>query len=486
MKQKKAEDVCKKHKLPKAIFCENLECKVILCPKCFLAEHRDHNVMDVCEKADVIKINLKEKKNVIAALKKPIVKRIQEIVEVGQEINATTSRALDEINYSQGMVLRQYEDAIREVRKQADSQAMKIIDNHKKQMRHVTQCFKDLTLKKEELEDCWFMLGQFMDGNNPNDIIRNSDSVINIFNKAASEVDNSNPNLKTYETVAFHRNEIKLELEMPSLGEISLRKHNVQCQGNNQCDNDKKNPHRKSAKIQCEKPIESRHVSQPRRKLRPFASLVKSWKGLKDLIASNEMGMIYNIGGEKLQAFNSAGHLRMDVHLKDKIQGITCLGNKLILTTERVIHLRDGSTGDLLDTLAVRGFEPSSGGICHTPMNTILVSNASDTPPSFVIEVSIKAGKLTQLEKILNIPLIRIKGLTTILHNRKMLVIATSPDSYSTVAVDYESGSKLWHIQQELYQGKLIRPWGICGDDFGHLFMSDRENNRVVEVSAPF
>ncbi len=483
MKQKsktKAEDFCKKHRLPVSMFCEHKDCKEIYCPKCILAEHKDHKALDVLDKVEEIKENLMEKKSVITAIKSPIITKMQKIEEIVEEINISASKALDEINYSKGVILREYEEAMQQVRNQADLYTMKVIEHHKKQLARITKPYNELTKRKEALEDCWFMIGKFFD-NAPNDIVRNSEAITNVYLKAAHEPEETTNHIEYYELPKFTRNLSIPRHAIPLLGQVSMDHKDGHCANGIQCNGDIGS--RRSCLLESiDENNDNLYI--PKRAKTISATHVNSWKGERDLIASNEMGMLYNIGGDRLQAFNSGGKLRMEVGLKERAVGITCLRNMLILTNDKSIHLRDGSTGEFLDKLVIPHFEPSGGGICQGPGNTVLISNASDIPPSRLIEITVENGKLKQTKKMLTIPLIRIKGLGTICHAARKLVIGTSPDSYATVAVDYETGAKIWHIHQALHDGQLIRPWGICSDNSGHLYMSDRENNRVVEVST--
>ena len=49
-------------------------------------------------------------------------------------------------------------------------------------------------------------------------------------------------------------------------------------------------------------------------------------------------------------------------------------------------------------------------------------------------------------------------------------------------AIDYKTGEIVWKISEE-FEGKIIKPYGICHDDVGNLYIAHGTNNKVLVVS---
>ena len=76
-----------------------------------------------------------------------------------------------------------------------------------------------------------------------------------------------------------------------------------------------------------------------------------------------------------------------------------------------------------------------------------------------------------------------VDGLTVLSNDEKKLVIMTSFLRNTFRAINYQTGVTEWKIEKEQIDGKVIRPYGVCYDDVGHLFVTDFDNKRVLVVS---
>ena len=72
-----------------------------------------------------------------------------------------------------------------------------------------------------------------------------------------------------------------------------------------------------------------------------------------------------------------------------------------------------------------------------------------------------------------------VYGLTVLSYDEKKLMILTSYFADAIQAINYQTGEIEWKIVTERIDGKGIGPNDVCHDDVGHLFVTDRSNNRV-------
>ena len=52
------------------------------------------------------------------------------------------------------------------------------------------------------------------------------------------------------------------------------------------------------------------------------------------------------------------------------------------------------------------------------------------------------------------------------------------------VAIDYEKKTKLWGLSNITFMGKPVNALGICSDDHGHFFVTDKANGRVLTLDT--
>ena len=151
----------------------------------------------------------------------------------------------------------------------------------------------------------------------------------------------------------------------------------------------------------------------------------------------------------------------------------------LVLTKQDTVELRNAETGRLLDRLKIAGFDPCA--LCVTGWDSLLIANwAQETPnmeendvQSTLIEMKIVAGKLKQQDRKLNIDLSCIVGLVRVFVKMAKIIIMTSYNNDVILAIDYQSGNRLWKMNQLDYEGAVIRPNALISDNMGHIFVAD-------------
>ncbi len=138
------------------------------------------------------------------------------------------------------------------------------------------------------------------------------------------------------------------------------------------------------------------------------------------------------------------------------------------------IQIRQIHDGKLIDSLPLNGFNPADNAICMTPNNNILVCSTNGK----VMEFEVRNMKIVQTQKILNFPVQYVAGLCHVTHDNRQLVIATSYNK-QIIAVDYHTGDVVWKKDNPVWEGIPITPVGITHDGAGHLFISDFDNKRI-------
>ncbi len=220
-----------------------------------------------------------------------------------------------------------------------------------------------------------------------------------------------------------------------------------------------------------------------------MATKIQSWEVTRFLLSSSPTGMIYvaRDGGKQIQTFDINGNKKMETNTTtNKIQGMTCHHaagqDTLVLAMPGKIELRDAVRGNLLDSLDIHGFMPSRG-ICQDSQETVLIGGKIGQQQK-AMQFIIKQGKITKGNKQINIQLPSIRGLTSITHDNKKYVIATSFISNSIVAIAFDTGAEVWMIKDAVYNGKQVEPWGICTDGGSHLLLADCRARRILVLDV--
>ncbi len=94
--QSKSHNECPKHKgQPLILFCDEKQCQMMVCGACLRTKHhRDHNMVELNEKAEEIKKQLQEFNKDGQKIKDDFNGKITTINEVIENINTTTSTGM--------------------------------------------------------------------------------------------------------------------------------------------------------------------------------------------------------------------------------------------------------------------------------------------------------------------------------------------------------------------------------------------------------
>ncbi len=464
--------MCKQHASQQTIFCDEKTCQVLLCPTCILVKHRDHKLIDIPDKADQIRDELRELKTKTIDQKNKFTKQIEKMNIIKEVVNTSASKALDEVDNARSKQLKELENAMKEVQKEAEIEKTKITQNQQKQLNDVELTSVDLKKKKKDLEECIKLIAQFIEAREAIDVILNNDIINQIFKEISKKKD-AITWMANYEIMSFEAGAGPV-LQRKPLGKTSTKTNVIDY-------------HDLQASLgACGGASVDTEMEAPAVRGMPgTATKVKSWQAGGHLIRSSPNGKIYtaSIGGiRQIQTFDMNGIKKMETNATSTIKGMTChhTGGKdtLIIAMEGMIQLRDGVSGSLLDTLNIPGFKPHEV-ICQDSQDTVLIGGAIGRQQK-AIQCMIKDGKITQSNKQINVPLSFIEGLASVSHNNKKYVVATDCDSKTIVAVDFDTGAELWRLQNAMYNGQQVRPWGICTDGGSHLLLADFNSKRIL------
>ena len=461
--------LCKQHDSKQTIFCDEKTCQVLLCPTCILVKHKDHKLIDIPDKAGQIRDELRELKTKIIYQKDKFAKQIKKMHIIKEVVNTATSKALDEVDKARSKQLIELENAMKEVQKEAETEKLKITAIQQWQVKDVELTSADLKKKKEDLEECIKLIAQFIEAREAVNVILNKDIIDQILKEISKKKDVGKW-MASYEIMSYDA-EVGPVLQRKPIGKTSLKTNTIDY-------------HDLEASLGGAS-LEAAMKAPAVRRMPITATQVKSWATGGHLVSSSPSAKIYiPDGGTQIQAFDMNGNKekKRKTHVTSGIWGMTCHyadgQDTLVIAMEGKIELRDGVRGNLLDTLNIPGFNPYEG-ICQDSQDTVLIGGEIGGQQQ-AIQCMIKDRKIAKGNKQINIALPNIDGLTSIIHNNKKYVVATHSDSKSIVAVDFDTGAELWRIQDVMYNGKQVTPWGICTDGGSHLLLVDYDAMRIL------
>ena len=445
---------CAKHRQPLTVYCDEKDCKVMICPSCIVTKHRNHNCLDIPEKADEIKKNLAELRNNSQDTKDVFNKQIIILTKEMDKINKTASETLLNLDDTRNFLYQQVKEGIEAYKSQ-------VIKTQQKNLKEIRKAIQDIERRKGGIQECHRVIDQLMNHDNPNEIIKSSELIISNFNDAVKQ--NQLEKIITfYETLSFQSKKHD-NFKNDVLGQLETAVTNIKV---------------------------------PRLGRRPVpvkGTFVKSWPICNGCsVASDGEGVIftdlYREGTSYLKSFDLDGNDQMMIHLGNHghLRGLTHTdiegqGVIVLSTSENFLEIRHSHNGHLIDFMRL-SFQPADNAICITPDNKILLCNESIHEPSKVIEFEVRNMKLAQTEKWFYLPCNRIKGMCNVTQGNQRIVIATSCSNKQIVAVDYQTGDVAWRNDWPQCEGKDIAPYGITSDGEGHLFISDQ---KMVYVMTP-
>ncbi len=210
---------CAMHYAPLCVYCN--DCQVMICSTCIqVRKHRNHDIVDIPEKADEIKGELRQLKDITLGNDKAkllkVEKRIQEITD---EVNSAASEAVDRIETTMKHLLSGYRKAIEDVQAQAKEQRDIVIQTQQKHLKSLQDTRNDMEKRKGQLNECALLITQFVENENPKDIVSNYAAIRDCYAQANAEENRYNIWIKSYETVHFTQGQD--QIPKPYVGTLS-------------------------------------------------------------------------------------------------------------------------------------------------------------------------------------------------------------------------------------------------------------------------
>ena len=444
---------CDKHRQPLTVYCDEKECQVMVCPSCIVTKHRNHNCIDIPEKAEEIKKHLAELRENSQDIKDVFHEQITTLTGVMEKINMTASTTLDNLDDTRDFLYQQVKEGIEAYKAQ-------VIQTQQKNLKEVREAIHDIEKRRAGIEQCYQLTDQFINHDNPTEVIQSSELIISNYNDAVKQNEREKC-ITSFEMASFlpkKYNNFKDEF----LGPLVTNTENIQMPG----------------VLAGRMPIQG--------------TLVRSWGVNGHTVTIGQRGEIYVCAKENdswyLKLYDLDGNVKMSVDLvipkSQEVRNMACTKingvSMLVLTANKSIQIRHSHNGQLIDSLTFSTFAPSFNALCMTPNNTILMANHSGVAPCKVIECEVKNMKIVGTKRVFNLDVQWIHGLCSITHEGRQLVIATSFGSKAVVAIDYHTGETVWTIDQPSCDGTAITPMGITSDGEGHLLISDHDNKRVL------
>ncbi len=445
---------CKKHRQPLVLFCNEEGCQTALCSACIVTKHKGHDIIDIDDKAESIKEEVKKVKAKSQEMKDIFTKQIRDLKEAEQKLKNDDSKTLDDLDRTRALLYQQLDDAIEDYKETVKT-------NQKECQKQIKESTKNLERSKAKLEGYSKLAEQVLDDSNPSNVITQSQFIIAQYQESAKVTDTKiKTSFKTISFLPVRLGNFKEEV----VGKLSSNVENISMPG-------------------------LMHGLMPVK-----ATVVKSVYAPNGVsVACNEEGEIYTGVHENnksyIKSFDIDGNERLCIALGNyydyEVRGLTCANVNgqgiIIVTTEKSIQMRNYDTGQLIHSLDL-GWEPGAN-VCMTPRNTILVGNWSGVSSSKVIEYQVNNLGIVETGKSLTLQVPRLCGLCHVVYDTRQLVIASSAIPSSIVAVDYHTGDVVWRIDNPTCEGQAIYPYGVSSDGEGHLFISDYNNGRVCMMT---
>ena len=473
--------ICDKHKLPLVIFCDNSDCQVIVCHTCVLLKHRDHDVIEVSEKDEELK---EERKNIKDAAIKAFKKNTSNLEKLGKIKNKICISVNDALNN----IEEKKKKLIANIEKGAEDLASEILEIREREMKKVDETFYNITAKNEKTKK---LIVKVNSQNSIHEMISQQPVVRQLYEEGLSTQEDIDKRIKYYNTVNYEVQKVAATniLQNEVIKNMSRKRNEIDFLFIDKSSS-------ASAAIRHKPPnTEGRdnEMSTPARLIPVIPKLVtavkvKSWESKGSHMSSSPTGRIYAASSNTIQAFDLVGNLLMEKRVTEHYLinhfAMTCLHNngedKLVLTYwGGHIELRDGNTGDMVDTLRIPGFKPHSG-ICQDSPNTVLIAGRVGDQGKLIQCIMIN-NKLVKGDQEITVNMEYICGMTLIRRNNRRIVVAIDSNP-SVIAIDYGSGNQLWKICNTRLNSRLFRPHAleICTDRRGHLFVADYQKGVVV------
>ncbi len=165
--------VCKQHDTKQTVFCDEENCQVLLCPTCILVKHMGHKLVDIPDKAEQVRDELRKLKINTINKKDNFTRLLERMHTIKEVVNTSASKALTELDKAKSKALQELENAMNEVKREAETEKVKITKNQQMQLKEVEIAIVDLKEKRAEIEECVKLIMQFIEAEDAIDVILN-------------------------------------------------------------------------------------------------------------------------------------------------------------------------------------------------------------------------------------------------------------------------------------------------------------------------
>ncbi len=421
------------------------------------------------------------------------------------------------------------DELYQKVKEAVEAYKTEVIQNQQKYLKEAQEKKNEIETRKAVMIECFKETDQFMNNENPIDIIHYSKDILLSVEESVKVGEGFN-SFPSYETKLFqpqnHNNFIeqvvgKIVTEMINMPVHPIWKMPVKAtlakplqtgstdgcsvagsvklfQPHNHDNHDNLNG-QVAGKLVTEKNM----INMPglaTRKMPVKGTLVKSWqtKGAQGgySVAGGIEGDIHVVTGDGynlglhpyyLETFDQEGNRKkcidIDIGQYYGIRGLVSVHindmDMIVLSAGYSVEIIQSHDGKLIDSLPSRhGFEPyynAPNAICMTPDNKILVCSCNGK----VMEFEVRNMKIVQTEKTLYLRITDVRGLCHVTYDNRQLVIATSYRDQQITAVDYHTRDVVWQQDNPVCEGIPMTPMGITHDGEGNLFISDSKNRRI-------
>ena len=468
--------ICRKHNTPLSLFCN--DCEKCICASCGLVTHRTHNLIELDDKAHAAH------KEMQAGIKKANKHKegwedlVSKIDEGKETVNVMTDATLKKIEDSK----REFRNTITRVTKIFEDATKKKINEVKatkaNSIKNLNKSKQKIQNKKNGIERQIEEMERQLKMDNPSEVIQLSKETLTELEKILQDSRNINNDEIIAKVPGFDKPNFQHQLQLEDCGAA------------------------------CEEVLS---IGRPVKTWKPtkWASLgFKAWEYSE--IAVSEDGPVVVYGqmendGIALKSFSKDGeeiwHLDLNICTYDSddsdsdsgsddvvasIKDITFVesGNsKYVMTTDSDDHavLRNISDGTIVSQTEML-FSPEK--ICsyaNANNGGFMLNGSSKSIHEFFLEG--ETVKVMNWEAI-QYSFTNLYGFCVAKSGTgKMMFVLSSWQNSTIQAIDFTSGEVVWEVTGE-YEGKEIRPHGMCGDESGNIYVADGSNCRVLQISC--
>ncbi len=508
--KKQPEGECKKHQQLLVLFCDEQGCQITVCSTCIITKHQGHKFIDINDKAENIKKEVREFEKGSQKMKDLFNQQLQSLKEAHEKFKNGETKTLNDLDRTRASLYQQVNNVIEGYKETTKKNGQKL-------QKEMAVNMKNIEERKAKLEECSQLAERVFNDTDANTVITQCQFMISQYRELERAV-GSDSKIKTqFEAVCFfpskHENfaEDTVGKMMSNVEHINMPGLMIPVKATTRSGADNKiktfqkmSPFPKrqgTLTVEMVGKLASNveNISLHRSMMPVKATIVKSVIASTGCsIACNEEGQIYtyvnkNIShsmSSDIKSFDIDGNELMSIDLgnNQRVSGLTCAyvsgQSILVVTTANSIQIRNCQNGRLIHSLAL-GWEPGQNTVCITQDNNILVANYSESD-TFVTEYQVKNMKIVETERpYMHIPVMYVHGLCHVTHVSQQLIVASSPRSSMIVALDYHSGDVVWRIDDPTSEGlKIDLRSGLSSDGKGHLFISDSRIGRVYLMTS--